>query len=88
MPRPDDTSTSMLERFSETECERETLGAFLEWLRERGIQLAVWRNDEHLHPAHRPSSELIAEFLDIDLDQLEKERRALLERLASGGADS
>jgi len=81
MPRPEGSTPSMLERFRETECERDTLEAFLEWLSTRGILLAVWTTGEHLHPAHQSNHELIANFLGIDLRQLERERRALLAEL-------
>jgi len=72
----------MLDLFRDTACQREAINDFLTWLRkERGVVLARW--DEHygdrLDPANVVLDEVIAEFLGIDLDQLEAERRALLE---------
>ena len=83
MPRPEEPA-SMLERFKDTACQREAIRDFLAWLRkEHGLVLARW--DEHygdrLEPALESLDKLIAEFLEIDPDQLEAERRALIEEL-------
>jgi len=81
MPQPEERA-SMLDLFRETACQREAINDFLAWLRkEHDVVLASW--DEHrgdrLYPANVALDEVIAEFLGIDLDQLEAERRALLE---------
>lgn len=54
---------------------------FLEWLRgEKGYVFARWEEDgDFLEPARYQSTEsLLAEWLGIDLEAVERERRALL----------
>ena len=76
----------MLERNADKSREWDAIRGFFYWLREEHrIVLARWsgRCDDRLEPALEPFDSLVAEFLEIDLDQLEAERRALLERLSS-----
>jgi len=81
MPQPEEHA-SMLDLFKDTACQREAINDFLTWLRkERGVELARWNEyyGDRLDPANVVLDEVIAEFLGIDLNQLEAERRALLE---------
>jgi len=86
MPRPEEPKYPMLELNADKHCEWDAIRGFFAWLRwEHGLVLA--RRDKHhgdrLVPAHVVLDELIADFLGIDLKQLEEERRALLEKLAN-----
>ena len=86
MPQPEEPKYPMLERNADMSREWDAIRGFFDWLREEHrIVLARWsgRCDDCLEPALESSDRLIAEFLEIDLDQLEAERRALLERLSS-----
>ncbi len=74
---------SMLERFKATRPEREAIRGFLDWLRsEHGIVLARWsaHYDDRLEPAAVVVDDLVAEFLGIDQQRLEQERRALYQK--------
>lgn len=55
----------------------ELLTEFYDWLHEQGYVLARWHRDE-LHQHYLRPEQLFADFLGIDLDKIEKERRALL----------
>lgn len=51
--------------------ESKKLGYFLDWLQEKGIDLNLVYNPE----------ELLAEYFDIDLKKIEKERRDILKNI-------
>lgn len=69
------------------------IGAFLDWLNnEQCVVLARYYDDvecenceetsKQLLPIRLSIEELLAEYFDIDLDKVEKERREILERLS------
>lgn len=72
-----------------TEHPHDTLTRFVDWLSERGIELAEWDEsddplrDSELRPVYAYSNreKLLADFFDLDLDKIETERRALLEAI-------
>lgn len=66
----------------------QVVGEFLDWLRnERGITLATFTDDEErgdvMVPFHFSTEQLLAEFFDIDLERVERERRLVLKACAS-----
>lgn len=65
--------------------ESHKLGEFLDYLeQERGLTLARWsRPDDQLVPDYTPKEELLAAYFKIDLNKVEKERRALLAHVRS-----
>jgi hypothetical protein len=72
-----------VEKMSEVTGDSQTIGAFLDWLRnERG--LAICEADEdtgYYYPYRATIEELLAEYFNIDLDRAEQEKRAILRRL-------
>jgi hypothetical protein len=54
------------------------IGEFLEYLQSRGYIIAErWK--EVLVPVHESTNELLAEYFDIDMNKVERERQALLD---------
>lgn len=75
--------TPTLDRMLELKAQSQQLGEFLDWLmHESGLTLCEYheRGDIFL-PTHQNIEQVLAKFLDIDLDAAEKERQALLESL-------
>jgi hypothetical protein len=62
------------------------LGEFLDWLeQDQGLTLARWsRSEDQLVPDCTPKEHLLAAYFKIDLDRVERERRALLAHLRAG----
>ena len=68
----------------------QTIGEFLEWLQGKGYVLSFWQDygeEPHswseLTPLRKSSEQLLAEYFDVNLDKVEQERKALLEKLRS-----
>lgn len=57
----------------------QTINDFLEFLEENGVELVRFKDDWRLTRQQR--DKFIAEFFEIDLDELEREKRAMIERL-------
>lgn len=53
------------------------IGVFLDWLEERGIVLAHYDEDD-LERVFTRKEDLLAEYFDVDLKAVERERRAIL----------
>lgn len=85
-------ATPELDKQAKVVDKSQTCGEFLEWLRdEKGFVLARYPSAEEaeeeglseqrpLH-VHTSTTELLAEFFEIDLRKIEAERRALLEAI-------
>jgi hypothetical protein len=58
----------------------QVLGEFLDHLQRSGIVLARWADDDRdvLYEISQDNNRLLADFLGIDLDRIERERMALL----------
>jgi uncharacterized NAD(P)/FAD-binding protein YdhS len=73
------------EKLSAVSKESNRLGEFLDWLEhEKGFVIAEWDKedaykDNNLYPTHIPYNTLLAEYFNIDLNKVEKERSVLLE---------
>lgn len=67
----------------------QVIGEFLEWLQyERSITVELCvRNDIHdkLFPFNFSTEKLLAEFFNIDLNKVEKEKRQILDELRRKG---
>lgn len=57
------------------------IGEFLDWLSERGIILASYYEEAGLSPRHTNIEQLLAEYFNIDLNKVEKEKQAMLAEL-------
>lgn len=62
----------------------QAIGEFLEWCDGRGWHLAEWDESRQYQPRMMPLSggvnDVLAEYFDIDLNTLEAEKRAMLDR--------
>lgn len=63
----------------------DVIGDFIEWLSPHGYVVARWQKDESdqdvLLPVWTSTSRLLSEYFGIDHDEVERERRALLEAI-------
>lgn len=86
-------ATPELERMSAVKDDSHKLGEFIDWLREeKGWLFAAYHKHDHecnrghrcelrddeLVPQHTSIEKLLAEYFEIDLDKVEKEKRELL----------
>lgn len=81
-PQPECPECEKLAKVSE---ESNRIGDFLSWLSQKDVVLAEWEIDWLIPSSYRLSdsgiNKLLAEYFEIDLNKVEKERRALLEWL-------
>lgn len=71
--------TPELNRMADFRVESQAIGDFLAWLQtEKRIKFAQYYG-EQLAPVQVPVEETLAEFFEIDLKKVEKERQALLD---------
>ncbi len=80
-----DVPTPALDKLVAVRNQSEAIGPFLEWLRHDGTHLMrrgmAGRKHEGWLTDSRTINQLIAEYLDLDLDAMEDERRAILEAI-------
>lgn len=81
-------NTPELDKMTACRAQSQAQGEFLDWLmKEKEIVLAKWSNDsesdQNLYECPVSIEALLAEFHGIDLNKVEKERRAILEELAT-----
>ena len=77
--------TPTLDKMREVKDQSQAIGEFLEWLAsEKNVHLAQ-SVDGHNYPQHFPyqTEALLAEFFDIDLNEAEAEKRAILDHIRS-----
>jgi hypothetical protein len=77
------TTYPMLERLRAIEDKSHAIGDFLEWLEGKGVFLASYYEEAGLSRYRVNIQELLAEFFDIDLDELEKETHARIKELGT-----
>ena len=79
------TKTPELEKQRVVQERSQAIGQFVEgFLRGKGIVLAKWgENRNYPSPLQYNIEALLAEFFDIDLKKIEKERLSLLEEIRS-----
>lgn len=74
--------TTECSRMVAVSAESQKLGDFLAWLRdEQGLELCAMDRRGNYTADGRRIEELLADYYGIDLDQVERERRALLDGL-------
>lgn len=80
------------EKLKEIQDQSQACGEFLEWLRSKGIFLAIWVKNsngwEERQSVHTPTQDLLAEFFGIDRDKLEDEKVQMLNELRKMNADA
>lgn len=68
------------EKLAKVSDKSQTIGAFLEWLQGvKEIELAKWSDSDGLYPEHTTIESLLAEYFEIDMNKVEKERQQILE---------
>jgi len=76
-----------LEKMKAVQKDSQTIGEFLEYLSDRGISLGSWGvdewNDHHFSPIHKSVEKILAEYFDIDLNKIGKEKQAILDGIRS-----
>lgn len=65
----------------------QTCGEFVDWLQGCGLHLCEGEDDEgRFWPSHRPITELLAGFFDIDQKKIDAEKEAMLDVLRAANA--
>jgi len=72
--------TPELDRLSAISEKSHIIGGFLEWLCEDHT-ICVWDEPGEYFPTHKSIEKLLAEYFNIDLKKVEKEKSALLDTL-------
>lgn len=73
--------TPELDRQHEVLDRSHAAGDFIDWLGTQGLVIAQYGSDGQWYPAYIPPERLLADWLGIDLDKVEAERRAILAHL-------
>jgi len=69
----------------------QSIGEFLDWLlNEKSIVLSQYLNpdSERLTPINPNTQDLLAEYFDIDLDKIEKEKRQMLKAMREANKEA
>lgn len=74
MPKPD---TPNLDRMLEVRDKSQAIGEFLEWLQQQGYVVCE-KTSGHYFPALKSTEELLAQYFGVDLEEAEREKRAVL----------
>ena len=80
--------TPTLDKMREVKDQSQAIGEFLEWLGSKGIFLGhhtlyEGRSQEQFVVRPGSTEELLAEFFEIDLNEAEAEKRAILDHIRS-----
>lgn len=71
-----------LEKMHAVKEKSQAIGEFLEWLiSDKELVIGRWDSDGTLHPKYVSIENLLAEFFGIDLKKVEKEKRAILDKI-------
>jgi hypothetical protein len=72
--------TPTLDKMLEVKKQSQTIGEFLEWLTTtEKVALVKWDEDSQYYQIPETNERLLAKFFDVDLNESEKEKRAILE---------
>ena len=74
-------NTPTLDKIKAVHEESQSIGEFLEWLTQDHWICDYDKDAGTFFPTYSGIEQLLAEYFDIDLDQAEKERQALLDEL-------
>ena len=83
--------TPTLEKMKSVSEDSQKIGEFLDWLREEGISLCKYHDDEEqdyreqYFPISESFEKLLAKYYGVNLEDAEKERCAILEHIRSKG---
>jgi hypothetical protein len=83
------------EKLAEVKDESQAIGAFLEWLEGEGLSICRWREFRNgrnelegtgFFPDRGPINDILARYFEIDQDELDREKRMMLDvhRLGQG----
>lgn len=70
--------TPELDKMKSVQAESQAIGKFLEWLEEKGMFIGRYENDNYINAISESNEQLLADYFEIDLKLVEKERVALL----------
>jgi hypothetical protein len=70
-----------LDKMQAVQKESQAIGEFLEWLQDRGTSLGYWHGDDYIPYRYGTIEDLLADYFEIDLNQVEREKRAELAEL-------
>lgn len=58
----------------------QAIGEFLDWINSRkGYVIGKYIENDYLMPVYEGTSQILAEYFDIDLDKIEQEKLAMIE---------
>lgn len=74
------------EKLKALDGENQKIGNFIEWLNEQGYSICEWKegrgyNGGEYHPARSNTSDMLAQYFEIDVKRLEDEKQAMLAEL-------
>ncbi|MCC3292375.1 hypothetical protein [Arthrobacter sp. zg-Y1110] len=83
---PEQPQYPMSEKLAQAAEESQRIGEFLDWLESKGMQIAEFvrypgYSEPRLEPVSRGFEHLLAEYFEIDLNEVDKERRQILASL-------
>lgn len=74
--------TPELDKMKAVQAESQTIGAFLDHMSTSGMSLACFdQYGENLHFVRKSIEQILADYFEIDLVKVEKERRAILDAI-------
>lgn len=85
----DEKASPQLARMQAVQAESQTIGQFLDWLSENGMAICKPQDGlrgERYFPIAESTEQLLARHFEVDLNAVERERRALLADLAAKDA--
>lgn len=75
------------EKLKSVHAESQTIGEFLDWCTEQGLELRDWKEAYHQGdcpgPVRRTTEQLLAAYFEIDLGKVEAERQEMLQSLSN-----
>jgi len=77
------------EKLHKVKRESQAIGEFIEWLNGQGVHLCRIppEFDHTYYPIHRSIEELLAEHFGINLDEIEREKRHMLDEIQAANTN-
>lgn len=70
------------EKLSQVKDLSQEIGSFLDWIQSQGMCLAKFNEgEEHYWPVNKRIEQILAEYFEIDLNKLEKEKIEMIEEM-------
>ena len=73
--------TPELDKMKAVQGDSQVIGAFIDSLSEQGIHLAKYGDGDDMWPVSKSIEQILADYFEIDLVKVEKERRAILDHI-------